>query len=104
MFILICLLGSSPYNSVCLNSVYWLPPAGGLCKNKLMFSRMPFVEICSESIGGIAVQSDIVILAGLLLVDKKMRAKYMEVEMVNVITLLYEKVKDAKCCVISHNN
>ena len=35
----------------------WLlaAPAGGLCKNKLMFSRMPFVEICPESIGGIAV-------------------------------------------------
>lgn len=99
MFILNCLLGSSPYNSVCLNSVQWLPPAGGFCKNKLMFSRMPFVEICPESIGGIAVQSDIVILAGLLLVDKKMRAKYMMLEIVYVIPLQFKQVTDSQCCV-----
>ena len=60
-----------------------------------MFSRMPFVEICSESIGGIAVQSDIVILAGLLLVDKKMRAKYMMLEIVYVIPLQFKQVTDS---------
>lgn len=56
---------------------------------------MPFVEICPESIGGIAVQSDIVILAGLLLVDKKMRAKYMMLEIVYVIPLQFKQVTDS---------
>lgn len=60
-----------------------------------MFSRMPFIEICPESIGGIAVQSDIVIFGGLLLVDKKMRAKYMVLEIVYVIPLQFKQVTDS---------
>ena len=46
-----------------------------------------FIEIIFQSIGGIVVKSDIVTLAGLLLVDKKMSAKFMMFEIVNVVPL-----------------
>ena len=87
VLILHCFAGGSLYNTICLSPAYRLISAGVLGENKFMVIGMSFVEIIFQSIGGIVVKSDIVTLAGLLLVDKKMSAKFMMFEIVNVVPL-----------------
>ena len=79
--------GGSLYNTICLSPAYRLISAGVLGENKFMVIWITFVEIIFQSIGGIVVKSDIVTLAGLLLVDKKISAKFMMFEIVNVVPL-----------------